>query len=113
MLPINIFNILPYGFTNVSYVPIPSTIDAFVSGVDVVIVSISYGFKYPPLLIIVDANIAIINSLPTRAGLNIFFPNPPNNIFPIIDETSAPSITIVIGVFNGSISPKNSPGKIL
>ena len=72
----------------------------------------SYVFRYPPFDIIVEENNIIINSFATSSGFNLFFPNPPNIIFVIV-ATRDPSITIVNGVFNGSIKPKNSPGKIL
>ena len=46
IFPIKIFNSLPYGFISVSYVPIPVIVDAFVSGVDVVIASKGYPVSY-------------------------------------------------------------------
>ena len=47
---------------------------------------------------------------PTRAGLNILCPNPPNIIFAIMLEKKHPINNTHIGVLNGNIKDNNKPG---
>ena len=49
------------------------------------------------------------NTLPTKAGLKILHPNPPNDIFPMPIATSAPIMIIQIGKFEGRLNASNTP----
>ena len=49
------------------------------------------------------------NTRPTNAGLKIFLPNPPNDIFPIPIETMAPITMIHHGKLLGTLNASRIP----
>ena len=49
------------------------------------------------------------NTLPTRAGLNIFLPKPPKHILAIIIAKKAPIKIIQQGIVDGRLKAKSNP----